>query len=325
MADQAHHPHVVAEVLAPELRADAELTGELQDALLPAGVAEGPAAGGAVLGQVIQVARRGQLGHTQRVLRRGAADHHRQVVGRAGGGADLAQLGIQEVQQAVGVQHGPGLLVEEALVGRPAALGDEQELVLLATHGLDGDLGGQVVPRVLLGEHVEGGKLRVPQVGRAVGVEDAPRDGDPVVAGGQHLLALAGLDDGGAGVLAARQHPARGDVGVAQQLGRHEAVVGRGLGIVEDVPQLLQVSGAQQVGHVAHGLGGQQPDCLVVDLQEAPPGGLDDPHAVGGQQPVGDVTGAGGKRVGVVEFHERLPLNGTGRAGESQPEAGVPA
>ena len=43
---EADHAHVVAEVLAAELRADAEVAGQLQHALLEIGVAE-PAAGGA--------------------------------------------------------------------------------------------------------------------------------------------------------------------------------------------------------------------------------------------------------------------------------------
>ena len=50
------------------------------------------------------------------------------------------------------------------------------------------------------------------------------------------------------------QHAAGGDVGVLQQVERDEAVVGRGLGVVEDGAQLREVAGPQEVGDVAHGL-----------------------------------------------------------------------
>ena len=65
-------------------------------------------------------------------------------------------------------------------------------------------------------------------------------------------LALLALDDRGAGVLAARQHPSGRDVGVLEQLEGDEVVVGGGLGVVEDVAELLEVPGAQQVRDIAH-------------------------------------------------------------------------
>ena len=47
------------------------------------------------------------------------------------------------------------------------------------------------------------------------------------------------------------------DVGVAQQIERHEAVVGRGLRVLQDLCQLLQVAGAQEVGDVLHRRAGE--------------------------------------------------------------------
>ena len=70
------------------------------------------------------------------------------------------------------------------------------------------------------------------------------------------MTALA-HDDRGAGVLAHRQDAASGDVGVFEQVQGHKAVIGRGFGVIEDVAQLLKVTGAQQVCDVAHGLKGQ--------------------------------------------------------------------
>ena len=49
-----------------------------------------------------------------------------------------------------------------------------------------------------------------------------------------HELALLALHDGRAGVLAHGQDAAGGDGGVLQQVERDEAIVGRGLGVVED-------------------------------------------------------------------------------------------
>ncbi len=160
----------------------------------------------------------------------------------------------RNAHQPGGVQDGLGLLVQVALVGRAAALGHEQELVGVAVDRRQLDLGGEVGPGVDLLPHGERGHLGVAQVERGVGVVDAPGDGGLVAATGEHVLALLALDDGGAGVLAHREDAAGRDVGVLQQVEGHEAVVGRGLGVVEDVGELRQVAGAEQVRDVVHGL-----------------------------------------------------------------------
>ena len=55
MAGEADDADVVAEVLAAELRADADLLGELEDLLLQLQVAEAVAGGGALGGELVQV------------------------------------------------------------------------------------------------------------------------------------------------------------------------------------------------------------------------------------------------------------------------------
>ena len=102
----------------------------------------------------------------------------------------------------------------------------------------------------------------------------------------QHELALLGLDDRRAGVLAHRQHATGGDVGVLQQVEGDEPVVVACFRIVEDVAQLLQVRRAQEVGDVAHRRLGDERERLGLDAQEGAGGGLDGRHAVGGEQPV---------------------------------------
>jgi hypothetical protein len=76
VARQADHPHVVAEVLAAELGADAHLPGHLVDGGLHLQVAEGVAGLGARRGQAVQIVARRQLHGLERQLRAGPADHH---------------------------------------------------------------------------------------------------------------------------------------------------------------------------------------------------------------------------------------------------------
>ena len=134
------------------------------------------------------------------------------------------------------VQHGLGLLVQERLVGRPAALGHEQELVLLPAGGVDLHLGGQVAAGVLLFPHGQRRELGVPQVQRGVGVVDAARDVLLVPPVGEHVLAALAHHDGGAGVLAHGQHPPGRDARVLEQVAGHVPVVRGGLRVVQDGP-----------------------------------------------------------------------------------------
>src|SRR5581483_3120070 len=133
VAGEADDAHVMAEVLAAELRADAELLREAQDLLLELGVTEPAAELVAGRRQRVEVPRARVLRHLQRVLRARAADHDREVVRRARRGAEQAQLLVEELQQARAVQDRLRLLEQEALVGGPTALRHVEELVRVAT------------------------------------------------------------------------------------------------------------------------------------------------------------------------------------------------
>src|SRR5258705_374959 len=74
----------------------------------------------------------------------GPADHDREVIRRARRGPERADLGVEKRAQPVGVQDRLGLLVQVALVGRAAALGHEQEVILVAVVGVELDLCRQV-------------------------------------------------------------------------------------------------------------------------------------------------------------------------------------
>ena len=153
VAREPDHAHVVAEVLAAELRADAELLRELQHLLLELDVAEAAAELVAGARERVEVARRRELRGLQRLLGRRAADHEREVVRRARGGAERAQLLVEPAHQRVGIEERLRLLEQQALVGRAAALRHEEELVRVAVDRLDLDLGGQVRAGVLLLVH----------------------------------------------------------------------------------------------------------------------------------------------------------------------------
>ena len=129
VARQPDHPHVVAEILAAELRADAERLRHLQDLLLHLEIAEGVAVGRAMGRQRVEIARGGELHRLHAELGRGAADHDRQMIGRARRGAERQHLLLQKRQQAVSGQHRWRGLEQKALVGAAAALGHEHELV----------------------------------------------------------------------------------------------------------------------------------------------------------------------------------------------------
>jgi len=135
--------------------------------------------------------------------------------------------------------------------------------------GVDLDLRGQVGAGVLLGIHVEGCELRVAQVLGLIGVVDSVRQRLGIVGSGHDPLPFVAHHDRGAGVLAARQLARRGDVGIQQQLESDEAIVLGGLGVIEDLAQLGEVTASQQVRHVVDRLGGQQPQCLGFHHEQA--------------------------------------------------------
>ena len=97
--------------------------------------------------QVVEILGRGELHRLHRQLGRGAADHDRQVIRRARRGAERQHLLLEERHHAVVRQDRRRRLEQERLVGRAAALGDEQELVAVLALGIDLDLRRHVVAR----------------------------------------------------------------------------------------------------------------------------------------------------------------------------------
>ncbi len=99
VARQADHPDVVAEILAAELRADAEHCGQLVDLPFHLEVAEGVARLAAWVGSVSSQRVEASLTVLSVSFGRGAADDDGEVVRRAGRGAERLDLRLQEPQQ----------------------------------------------------------------------------------------------------------------------------------------------------------------------------------------------------------------------------------
>ncbi len=100
VAGQADHAHVVAEILAAELRADADVPGHLQHRLFHLEIAERAAGLAAGRRQRVQPFGRGEFHRLQCRLGTGAADDDGEVVGRAGRGAERLDLRLQELRPA---------------------------------------------------------------------------------------------------------------------------------------------------------------------------------------------------------------------------------
>ena len=313
MAGESHDAYVVAEVLAAELRPDAELLRHRQDLGLHLEVAERVPRRGRPRGRkAIEIPGARVLRGLQGELGARATDDDRQVVRRTRCRSKATQLLVEELPHRRGVEDGLRLLEQQRLVGRATALGHEQELVRRLVPGggvgVQLDLSRKVGPGVLLVPHGQRRHLRVAQIEREVGVVHALADRALVVARRQHLLTALAHDDRGARVLAHGQDEAGRDVRVLQQVERDEAVVGRGLGIVEDVRELLKVTRAQQVLDVADRGLGERGDRLGLDLEEGATAGLERRHTFRGQQAVRSLVRTEGQQVLVHEVRHAPSL-----------------
>ena len=293
----------MTEILAAELCADAELLCELVHFLLEREIAEGAPVGSPRGRQRVEIAGRGELDGLQRLFGAGPADDDREMVGRAGRGAERQDLLLQEGDHAVVRQDRGRRLIEIGLVGGAAALGHEQELVGVLALGGDVDLRGQIVAGVLLLEHGERRDLAVAQVLLGIGAADARRDRRLVAALGKDLAAFLGDHDRGARVLAHRQHAAGGDIGVLQEIVGDEPVVRGRFRVVQDLGELGEVAGPQQVVDVDHRLLGERGQRRGLDDEEFAPQRLFDPHALRGQLAIGRRIGAQLKESLIVVAH----------------------
>ena len=140
VARQAYDAHVVAEVLAAELRSDAHRSRHLVHLFLHLEVPEAAPVFVASRRERVEVFRRRQLDRLQRELGGRASDDDGEMVGRTGGSAQGLHRLVEELRHRDRVEQGLRLLVQHALVGRTTALGDEVELVFAAGRRVQLDL-----------------------------------------------------------------------------------------------------------------------------------------------------------------------------------------
>ena len=76
------------------------------------------------------------------------------------------------------------------------------------------------------------------------------------------------MDDSGAGVLAQGELTLGGHLGIAQEGQCHVLVVVAGLGVAQNLGDLLIVGAAQQKVHIAEGLLGQHRQGFGLDLED---------------------------------------------------------
>jgi len=207
--------------------------------------------------------------------------------------------------EALRVQQRLGLLIQECLVGRAAALGDKEKLIGGALRGVEIDLRRKVCARVDLRVHVERDHLRITEVFLGVGLVDPLAQVFGVVGARPDLLAFLGDDRGRAGVLTEGEDALRGDLGVAQHREGDVAVVRRRAGVVEDGGDLLEVFCPQQERTIAQGLGRQVGQCLGVDLEDLPAGQHRRGEIVRGQQAIGSFVRAERERFLVAKGRDR--------------------
>ncbi|VTR70310.1 conserved hypothetical protein [Desulfosarcina cetonica] len=313
VARQAHDPDIMTEVFPAELGPDAQLLGPHQQGFFHFQITETMAALATRDGQAVQVAGRGELDGLEVELRRGSAHHHGEVVGRAGRRTQGFHLGGQKIHERARIEDRLGFLIQVGLVGRAAALGDKKKFVGIARRGIDLHLGRQVASGVLLVVHGERRILGIAQVALGVGVEHASGEGLLVAAAGPDLLPFLAHDDRRAGILAHGEFHLGGNHRILQHFQGHVTVVGRTLRVFEDLLQLGQVPGPQQMRDIPECRFGQQRQPLGRHFEHSPAlkcGGRD---MLGGQLPIGGIVVAEGQQICVLEFdHDLFSFSGWG-------------
>jgi len=179
---------------------------------------------------------------------------------------------------------------------------------------VDLDLRRHVRARVLLLEHGKRRELRIAQVLFQVRVARALRERGLVVTLSPDQPAFLAHDDRGAGVLAHRQHAARRDVGVLQQVVGDELVVVGRLGVLDDRAERGEMRGPQQMIDVVERGLAQRPHRLVRDDQHLAAEDFFDAHA--GVGDAGHVELAVGGGVGAEREERRVAIGREGVGGE---------
>ncbi len=269
MTRQADYPNIVTEILAPELRPDPHIAAQFMHNRFHFQIAEAMTILTALRWQPVKIAATGQLHCFQIKFSRRAANHDSQVIGRTGSRSQGPDLLIQEFDQTLTLQQGRGALKQECLVGRPAALGNEQEFIgILSPLRIQLNLARQIVAGVLFFEHGERGNLTIAKIIVIIGIQDPFGERGFILSIGPDTPPLLAHHDGGAGILAHRQHTARRNIGILQKvIGDETIIVGR-FRVIQNLRQLRQMARPQQVINVAKRFFRQQAQPFRVDRDD---------------------------------------------------------
>jgi hypothetical protein len=174
--------------------------------------------------------------------------------------------------------------LEIGFVRRSAAFCDAQEFVFAAGSGHQVDLRREIIPRIFLLIHVEGGRLRIAQILLRVGLVNPLAQSPGVLEVGPDTLAFFANDIGGAGVLAKRENAFRGHFCVAQHREGDIAVVVARLGIVQNGGHLREMGRPQHERAVPERRARHRSERLRGDLENRLPLELANGNAVAGQE-----------------------------------------
>ena len=130
--------------------------------------------------------------------------------------------------------------------------------VVVARLRHDGEFYGQVIAGILFLIHRDRRHLRIAQICFRIGAMHAVRQRFFLIAFHPNALALLAKDNRSAGILAHGQHAAGGDIGVFQQIERHEAIIRTRFRVLQNFRKLRQMRRAQQMGHILAGLEGKR-------------------------------------------------------------------
>ena len=125
MARQPDYPHVVTEIFAAELRADAEALRQFVNFGLEREIAERVAVLAASRRQPIVIVGRAELDGLQSEFRRSSANDDGEMIGRAGRSAERQDFFLEKVDQPVMRQERGSPLKQVALIGGAAAFRHE--------------------------------------------------------------------------------------------------------------------------------------------------------------------------------------------------------
>ena len=196
------------------------------------------------------------------------------------------------------------------MLAEPPPFAMNSSLYLVLALRVDLDLRRHVGARVLLLEHADRRELRIAQVLLQVRVARALRERGLVVALGPDEPALLAHDDRGAGVLAHRQHAARRDVGVLQEVERDELVVVARLRVLDDGLERCEMRRAQQMIDVGERGLRERAHRLMRDDQHFTAEDGFDAHALGGELAIGGGVLAEREQRRVAVGRERMGREG---------------